>query len=109
MIPNPTSIQIANEAKFSSLAEEWEKETVMHSSLSKIVLNTAYQRIIGMGPVAIPFILRKMKQRAGHWFWALDALTNGESPAQGCTSVRDATDAWLKWGLDKGYISRDSE
>jgi len=69
------------------------------------VLHPAYQRIIGMGPAAIPLILREMKKKPGHWLWALDALTNGESPASGSQNLMEATEAWLRWGESRGYLN----
>ena len=95
----------ADEIKFGRLAEEWERATIFLSSLTKIVLHPAYQRIIGMGPAAIPLILREMKKKPGHWLWALDALTNGESPASGSQNLMEATEAWLRWGESRGYLN----
>lgn len=94
--------------KFKQLAEQWERETVMHSSLGKIVMHPAYQKIIGMGPVAIPLILAEMKREPNHWFWALDALTDGESPAAESANLTDATKAWIDWGVRKGYLQEDA-
>jgi hypothetical protein len=98
--PSPTAQKI----KFQQLAEEWRRETAIYSSLTKKVLHPSYQRIIGMGPAAIPLILQEMKVRPGHWFWALDAITDGESPAQGCDDPVEATLAWIQWGETKGYL-----
>jgi hypothetical protein len=99
--PEPLPV---NEATFQKLARTWRKETAAHSSLAKKVMHPAYQRIIGMGPVALPLILRDMKRRHGHWFWALDAITQGETPAQGCKDLEEATKAWIDWGETKGYL-----
>jgi hypothetical protein len=92
------------ERQFRKLADEWERETAFHSSLNKKVLHPAYQRIIGMGPIVIPMILREMSVKPGHWFWALDALTQGASPAKGCDNLIEATNAWIRWGEFKGFL-----
>lgn len=97
-----------DEIKFRRLADEWERETTFLSSLTRIVLHPTYQRIIGMGPVAIPLILREMKKKPSHWFWALDALTDGVSPAKGTVTLAEATAAWLKWGEEQGFIQRQT-
>jgi hypothetical protein len=97
----------SKEILFQELADTWIKETARHSVLMKIVMHPSYQRIIGLGPIAIPWILRRMKAKPNHWFWALDALAQGLSPAEGCESLIEATDAWIRWGEDKGYISAD--
>ena len=97
--------QIDAEA-FNRLARQWRIETAAHSSLAKKVMHPAYQRIIGMGPGAITLILREMKVKPGHWFWALDALTQGQEPedAKNCKTLGELTQAWLKWGKDKGIL-----
>jgi len=83
---------------FTELAEKWHQETDHLSSVSDIVLNFNYQRIIGMGPSVIPLILDELVKRGGHWFWALRAIS-GEDPVD----VKDRgnftkmTEAWLRW------------
>lgn len=104
VIQKPLKMLPANEADFLRLANLWRKDTAMLSSLSKKVTHPAYQRIIGMGPTALPMILREMKRKPGHWFWALDAITQGESPAEGCETFAEATAAWIKWGEAKGVL-----
>ena len=94
----------ADEATFHRLSNSWRKETAMHSSMTKKALHPAYQRIIGMGPAAIPFIIREMKRKPGHWFWALDAVTQGENPAKDSETLTEATRAWIAWGEAKGYL-----
>ena len=52
----------ASLSQFRALADEWERDTCFLSSTTKMVMHPAYQRIIGMGPAAIPLILRKLKR-----------------------------------------------
>jgi hypothetical protein len=66
-----------------------------------MVNHEAYQRIIGMGPPAIPLILGEMQQRPDHWFMALHLLT-GVDPAVGEETGAGATSAWLRWGRSNG-------
>jgi hypothetical protein len=88
---------------FSELVQRWRRETVAYSDLQKKVLHPAYQRIIGLGPVAIPLILQELQQRPGHWFWALNALTD-EDPVPPEATITEATEAWLNWGREQGYL-----
>jgi hypothetical protein len=89
---------------FDELADTWERETRAESFAHRRSIHPAYQRIIGLGPQAIPLILERMRQRrSGHWFWALHALT-GEDPATGLTKPREAREAWLRWGVEHGHI-----
>lgn len=92
------------EDSFSQLVKTWRRETAIHSSILKKVTHPAYLRIIGMGPDAIPLILKEMKRRPGHWFCALDAVTQGDSPVQDWQNLEQATQAWIKWGETKGYL-----
>ena len=91
------------ETEFQLLTKQWRRETAVFSSISKKVLHLAYQRIIGMGPAALPLILRELEQKPGHWFWALHAIS-GESPVDSETDFDTAVFAWLEWGRSKGYI-----
>src|SRR6266542_5554893 len=81
------------EKKFQDLAQKWRKETKHISSLTKAILHPAYQRIIGMGPVAIKFILRELEERPHHWFWALESIT-GDNPVQPEDDFDGAVKAW---------------
>lgn len=68
-------------------------------------MHPAYQRIIGLGPIAIGLILRELQERPEQWFWALKALT-GEDPVspQSRGQVAAMTAAWLAWGQQRGYV-----
>lgn len=68
-------------------------------------MHPAYQAIIGMGPDALPFILEDLRQNAGHWYWALKAISN-EDPVvpRDRGSIRNMKTAWLRWGETKGLI-----
>ncbi len=93
------------EEKFNRLAAAWKRDTVLLSKTSAKVLDMAYQKIIGMGPAAVPFILRDLKDNGpNHWFWALYAITE-ENPASRQTTgnIAAMTEAWIQWGRKKGY------
>jgi hypothetical protein len=89
--------------QFDELVRQWRRETSHLSSVSKMAMHPAYQRIIGLGPVALPLILNELKRKPGHWFWALNAIS-GEDPAQPGDSFQEAVAAWLKWGEERGYL-----
>ncbi len=114
-IPETTSVFYSclnkwkEETKFTSIfyscLNKWKEETRFTSSLMEILMHPSYQRIIGLGPKVIPFILRELKDNGGQWFWALQSLT-GENPVtshdQGRT--RKMAEAWLQWGREKKLI-----
>jgi hypothetical protein len=89
------------ELKFKFLKKKWEDETIFMSSSSDIVMNFNYQMMIGMGPQALPFIRDELKVNAGHWFWALKAIT-GTDPVHEADrgNLPKMTRSWLDW-LDK--------
>lgn len=99
--------RVATDAEqlFDDLAEEWREGTRLSSSFTDLLLHHAYQRIIGMGPVAIPLILRELERDPAHWFWALNAIT-GEDPVapEDAGRLQRMTGAWLDWGRAHGHI-----
>jgi hypothetical protein len=94
----------ATEALFQELADEWKRDTRYESSTTKLVTHRAYQRIIGMGPSAIPLILADLRDRPRQWFWALSAIT-GEDPAEAEESSSAAAEKWLAWGHARNYLA----
>jgi len=98
-------VEAALEQQFQTLADKWRAETGHLSSTTKIVLHPTYQRIIGLGPIAIGAILRDLRQTYDHWFWALSAIT-GENPIkpEDAGDIEKMVEVWVKWGQGKGYI-----
>lgn len=90
---------------FDSLAEEWRTATEFVSSLHEMFLHPAYQRIIGLGPAAVPLILRELRDHPDWWFWALTHVTgvNPVSP-EAAGDFDQMRSAWLKWGYERAYI-----
>lgn len=91
-------------ARFAELAGQWREATATESSLDRMVMHPAYQQIIGLGPQALPCILRDLARKPGRWAWALTAIT-GADPAAGCDTLEDAAAAWLEWGRGAGVAS----
>lgn len=102
----PLTRQWANPSiRFLTLKNAWEAETTFLSTARDICLNSNYQQIVGMGPVAIPLILNEMQRNMGHWFWALNAIT-GEDPVRFSHkgNMEAMTNDWLAWGKSQGYL-----
>ena len=95
----------ASKARFEMLAAQWREQAAPLSSSTDRAMLPAYQTIIGMGETALPFILEEMRNRGGHWFWALRAIT-GENPVlpEHRGNVEAMTQDWLQWGRDQGCI-----
>jgi len=98
-----SAAQASLPARFNALATQWRAETSYLSSVQNIVTDRAYQQIIGIGPPALPLLLRELRDRPAFWFWALTAIA-GEDPANGNPSFTGARTAWLDWGLKRGLI-----
>jgi hypothetical protein len=104
--------RIPLDQKFTELAAQWRQETRHLSLMSDIVMNTAYQKIIGMGTPVVGLILQDLKRQPDHWFWALRSIT-GENPVEPNDDLRSVVDhrgrvgqmadAWLEWGRQNGY------
>ena len=93
------------ESLFGRLVQEWHHDTDVLSDSSRLAMHPAYQRIIGLGPQVVPLILREMRDRGGHWFWALRSITGDNPvPAEEVGRVARMKELWLQWGREKGYI-----
>jgi hypothetical protein len=91
-------------AEFAELADTWERETRLYSFPERKAMHPAYQEIIGMGPQALPLILRRLEERGpDHWYWALAAITR-KDPAAEATTMQEAADAWLAWGREQSNL-----
>ena len=76
----------------------------MFSIVEQKAVHPAYQRIIGMGKQALPFIFRELQQKGGHWIWALRAITR-EDPTTPEDNSQQTIAAWLEWGRKEGYLA----
>ena len=87
------------------LADRWTRETAALSSITEKATHPAYQQIIGIGPRAVPFLLRQLRDGGGHWFWALKSITRQDPvPADARGNMHAMTKAWLDWGRKRALI-----
>jgi hypothetical protein len=99
--------QITAEQRFNKLAKTWKSETELVSKVTKRILHPAYQKVIGMGEAAIPFILKDLAENGpDDWFWALTAITD-ENPItkEMAGNMAAMTEAWLQWGKNAGFLN----
>jgi hypothetical protein len=92
-------------AKFTQLVDEWREDTAHMSSAISFSQHPAYLRIVGMGPVVLPFILEDLAKTRSHWFIALTLIT-GENPVrpEDKGKVRRMAEAWLTWGRERNLV-----
>jgi len=76
--------------------------------ISDMALCPAYQSVIGMGPIAIPFILAQLDSEGDepdHWFWALRVLTEADPvKEEDRGNIVKMAAAWTEWGRREGYV-----
>lgn len=91
--------------RFQELALRWKEQSHYLSNTVQMAILEPYQRIIGLGPVAVPWILEELRREPDHWFWALEMIA-GENPVPPAErgDVSKMTVAWLNWGRDHGLI-----
>ena len=57
-----------------------------------------------MGEKVVPRLLAELRRDPDDWFWALHAITGANPvPAESRGDVHAMADAWLHWGLQRGY------
>ena len=99
-----TQVAAPVRARFQKLAQEWKSACRVVSSTTEIAMHPSYQKIIGMGPIVIPLILKELSLEPHQWFWALRAITDANPVDPGNVGMPHAmaTD-WLHWGAENGY------
>jgi len=103
--------RISIQEQFTQLAETWTQETGHQSNMTKRAMHPAYQRIIGLGPAVVPYILERFRQGAlEHWFWALSAIT-GDNPITEdiAGNIKKMAEAWVQWGKAHGYLTDSTQ
>jgi hypothetical protein len=89
---------------FQMNAAKWKQDSMFTSSITQIVLHPSYQRIIGLGPAAIPYIIRDLEETGHQWFWALESITGANPIAPEDVGNPDAmTRQWSTWATQHGY------
>jgi hypothetical protein len=97
--------------QFTQLADTWQQETAHQSNMTKRAMHPAYQRIVGMGPAVVPFILERFRKGAlEQWFWALTAIT-GENPITEdiAGNMEKMAKAWVQGGIANGYLTDSTQ
>jgi hypothetical protein len=97
----------SSEIEFNLLADQWEDETRNISSPKAIMRHPAVQKIVEMGDGAVPMILRRMADRPWFWFGVLMQITKEPTDPIDPSmrgDMQKMTEAWLKWGRDRGVI-----
>ena len=98
------SFRLPPEQEFWRLAAQWKHDTYWHSSVTQKILHPCYQQIIGMGPLAVPWILKSLSFDPDFWFEALMAITREQPvPVEHAGDMQAMADDWVVWGRRNGY------
>lgn len=101
----PLASALSPRKRFERLAAEWKQQSRFLSNTAQMTMLPSYQRIIGMGREAVPFILEELTRDPDQWFWALESITEESPvPADAVGSVRRMAQAWLDWGRRHGLL-----
>lgn len=72
--------------------------------IAEMVKHPAYQWIIEMGEPAIGWLLERLSDKPGHWFSALNRITDANPVSEeNQGNPKEMADAWLSWGTLHGY------
>ena len=96
------------EREFSRLCEEWKRDTMHWSSMTRMLSHRSYLGIIGLAARADRheverLLLEELQREPDHWFDALSAIT-GEDPVKPEHDFDQAVNAWLEWGRQRRII-----
>ena len=102
----PLIIQSENiKEKFEELSNKWHQETSHHSAPSKITGNEYYLKIISLGILVIPLILKDLQDHGGDWFLALRVLSDTDVVSEEYRgNYQKMRESWLNWGRKYGYV-----
>lgn len=90
---------------FRELLTEWKQATLNTSSMTRMVLHPAYQRIVGIGPSVLPSLFAELQREPDWWFAALKAITGADPvPADERGDLMAMTKRWITWGRAHGHV-----
>lgn len=93
------------QSRFKRLSIAWRKKSAHISSPVEIAMMPEYQEIIGMGVVALPFIIQELEDEPDHWFWALRAITGIDAVSRkDAGRINKMAQAWIEWARENGLI-----
>lgn len=100
-----TEVMDTLERTFRLRVDRWRKETDGLSALEDVITHSDYLKIIGMGPIILPLILRELRDRGGRWHIALESVSEcNPVPPEDLGYVKRVKEAWLEWGRKNRYI-----
>lgn len=91
---------------FYTIRQQWTNAMAHMSTVNEAISDPAYQRIIGLGEDALPYIFDSLENETELWFPALHAITN-EKPEEEQTEFVNELEYWYSWANKHGYYSAE--
>lgn len=82
--------------KFHALFNAWESKTFLQSSVSKIIEDVNFKKIVEMGEKAIPLIIEEIDKNPSTLVWALNLITKTSISSDQRLTVSAACKMWVK-------------
>lgn len=82
--------------RFQALYEQWNSETRFMSSIDDIINNDAFQAIIAMGEVAVPYIVEEISTTPSTLVWTLNFIYQKKISDNPNTTIPEACKLWVK-------------
>lgn len=91
--------------KFFNLTSAWESKTKLHSSISKIIEDENFRKIVEMGDKAIPLIIEEIDKKPSTLVWALNLITQSSLQSNQRLTVTEACSRWAKlWRSNQNAV-----
>ena len=81
--------------KFNSLVSLWEQNTFFESSISKIIEEDNFQKIIDLDKKAIPLIINKIENEPSVLVWSLNIITGKSMSSTGRETIEQECKKWV--------------
>jgi hypothetical protein len=88
--------EISLKETFNSLVKAWEKKTMFSSSISNIINDSNFKRIVQMGSSAVPLIIDELDRKPSNLVWALNLITGATLKSNVRLTVTEACKSWVK-------------
>lgn len=82
--------------KFSALVDLWEQNTAFESSISNIIENDNFKKIVELKNKAIPLIIDEIDREPSILVWALNIITGKSMSSNGRETIEEVCKKWVR-------------
>lgn len=88
-------LEMNERRRFYNYYNSWVSQTAFLSSVKDIIYQDDFQRIIGMGKTAIPYILEIIEAKPSNLVWALNMICK-EKISEKQLTIKEACKLWVR-------------